>query len=180
MVRLQISTGGPDHWAWLCWAHGQKASACWLCLERPCCPAQITTSTTLLLEHLALLPSILSTCSLVHLCPSVSSSRSQAPQRQRPSLHSWFLAWIGCLEKERPPPVLTDQQLGEVRGLNVMIVDHRGDGSHECHPSWHVQVEVAGFCHPVMGEEREEMREGMWIWPAHSRATQVLCLLFNT
>lgn len=58
-----------------------------------------------------------------------------------------------------------------------MVVDHRGDGSHERHPSWHVQVEVAGFCHPVMREEREGMREGMWTWPAQA---QVLRLLFNT
>lgn len=55
-------------------------------------------------------------------------------------------------------PILTNQKLGEVGGLDVMIVDHRGDGRHERHPSRHVQVEVAGFCHPGMGEERENQR----------------------
>lgn len=55
----------------------------------------------------------------------------------------------------RPRP-LTDQQLGEIGGLDVVIVDHGGDGSHERHPGRHVQVEMAGFSHPEMeGRERQ-------------------------
>lgn len=42
-----------------------------------------------------------------------------------------------------------------------MIVDHGGDSGHERHPSWHVQVEMAGFGHPEMGE-RERERERDW------------------
>lgn len=47
------------------------------------------------------------------------------------------------------PP--TDQQLGEVGGLDVVIVDHGGDSSQERHPCWHIQVKMAGFGHPEMG-----------------------------
>lgn len=45
----------------------------------------------------------------------------------------------------------TDQQLREVGGLDVVIVDHGGDSSHERHPGRHVQVKMAGFSHPEMG-----------------------------
>lgn len=62
-----------------------------------------------------------------------------------------------------PPAPYTYQQLGEVGGLDVVIVDHGGDSSHERHPGWHVQVEMAGFSHPEMGKrERERERERHW------------------
>lgn len=151
VVRLQISTGAPAHWAGLCWSHSLKTFACWLCSEPPCCPAQITTPATLLSEQLAFFHSILSPCSLVLSWPICLLLQTTSSTETETSLHFWFLAWIGCLERvlskrwleeERlplhPDLVLTNQQLGKVRGLNVMVVDHRGDGSHECHPSWHV------------------------------------------
>lgn len=71
----------------------------------------------------------------------------------------------------------TYQQLGEVGGLDVVIVDHGGDSSHECHPGWHVQVEMAGFSHPGMGE-REKEREigGRWA----NSAAQALRFGFST
>ena len=56
----------------------------------------------------------------------------------------------------------TDQPLGEVGGLNVVIVDHRGDSGHERHPSRHVQVEMAGLGHPerrVREKERGDVGE---------------------
>lgn len=91
VVRLQISTVGPAYWAWLCWSHSQKISACRLCLEPPCCPVQITMPTTLLPE-LNLLsfmaPSAPALWFMYFLYPSVSSSRPQAPWRQRPLLIS--------------------------------------------------------------------------------------------
>lgn len=40
-----------------------------------------------------------------------------------------------------------------------MIVDHGGDSSHERHPGWHVQVEMAGFSHPEMGKRERETLE---------------------
>lgn len=57
-----------------------------------------------------------------------------------------------------PSPFPTNQQLGEVGRLDVVIVDHRGDSSHERHPGWHVQMEMAGLGHPEMGA-RERKRE---------------------
>ena len=41
-----------------------------------------------------------------------------------------------------------------------MIVDHRGDSSHERHPGRHVQVEMAGLGHPeIRARETERERE---------------------
>lgn len=77
--------------------------------------------------------------------------------------------------------VLTDQQLGKVGGLNVVIIDHRGDGSHERHPSWHVQVEVAGFCHPGVGEEREKnLREDVDVASTQYSSTDLVLVAQHT
>lgn len=46
-----------------------------------------------------------------------------------------------------------------------MVVDHRGDGSQERHPSRHVEVQVAGFCHPVT-QDREKIRKRVCMWTA--------------
>lgn len=83
-------------------------------------------------------------------------------------------------------PSPTYQQLGEVGGLNVVIVDHGGDSSHERHPGWHVQVEMAGFGHSEMGggeglererwgeREREQEKGNVDVLSTPNRAAQAL------
>lgn len=77
----------------------------------------------------------------------------------------WRNEW-GCLTLPGPFASPTDQQLREVGGLDVVIVDHGGDSSHERHPGRHVQVKMAGFSHPEMGQERDRQGVDMLSTPA--------------